>query len=460
VNWDEAAEESVQLLKDLVRIPTVNPPGNEKDAADLLARLFDREGVEYTTVEPSPGRTSIVARLKASKPSSGGALLLNGHLDVVAADAVQWTQDPFAAVEADGYIWGRGTVDMKNMVAMSAMTLVLLRRSDAQLSRDVVFAGVADEECGSRHGSLYLVENHPDLVRCDYVLGEVGGHTLHMGRRRFYPVQVAEKGICWLEMTAAGTPGHGSMPHADNAVTVLADAVQRLRSGLLTHRANPVVATFLHAVAKGGSLTESLLLPLLLRPQLARPLLGVLARVNPERARGLAAIVHDTVSATMLQAGVAANVIPASARAVLDGRMMPGVTVDDFRAQVQRVVGDEVTLNALEHHDGVTFDIDTPLFSAIEATVAHHDPGAQVVPYLIPAFTDAFAYARLGAVCYGFSPVRLARGVEFTDLYHGHDERIPRDGYIWGQRVLYDLVHSFCTAPGDNEREGALPQRF
>ncbi len=445
VDWEQANRESVELFRDLLRIDTTNPPGNERPAAERLARLFESAGIEYELIESAPTRANIVARLRGA--SDKGPLLLNGHLDVVPADPEHWAQPPFEAKIEEGCIWGRGTIDMKNMVAMSAMTLVLLKRSSAQLSRDLIFSGVADEEAGSEYGSVFLVEKHPELVRSEFVLNEVGGHTLHFGNTRFYPVQVSEKGICWFEVLATGEPGHGSMPHPDNAVVKLARAVAKLGKARLPQHNTHVVERFLHTLANAAPFPQNKALPLLLNPRLAGALLEVLNKQNPDQARGIGAMLRNTVSPTQLSAGRKVNVIPSEARAQLDGRTIPGQTVSSFLSEVQNIVGPDVRLNVQTQHDGVTFSDRSPLYDAIRDVIGTHDPGGEVVPYMIPGFTDAFAYARMGATVYGFSPVKLPADLNFTRMYHGHNERIPVDGYTWGQRVLFDLVHKFSTKP-------------
>jgi acetylornithine deacetylase/succinyl-diaminopimelate desuccinylase-like protein len=441
---ESATREATDLFKQLLRVDTSNPPGNERPAAEILTRLFQAEGLEHTLLESQPGRASVVARLRGS--GRRGPLLLNGHLDVVPAEAEHWSHPPFAAEEADGCIWGRGAIDMKNMVAMSAMTLVLLKRAGTPLDRDLIFAGVADEEAGSRHGAVFLVERHPELVRSEYVLNEVGGHTLHMGSTRFYPVQVSEKGICWLELVARGEPGHGSMPHPHNAVVELARAVQALGSTRLPHHVTPAVADFLRALGKRAPFPRNKLLPLLLEPRLSGVLLDALAKRNPDQARGIDAMLHNTVSPTMLSAGQKVNVIPSEARAQLDGRVLPGQSQRAFLSELRSVIGDKLEVEVLEQHDGLVFDGRTPLFDAIVRAVSEHDPEGVVVPYMIPGFTDAFAYARLGAICYGFAPVQLSAELSFTRMFHGHDERIPVAGFEWGFRVLSGLVRDFCEA--------------
>ena len=458
IDWPTFTAEAISRFKDLLRIPTVNPPGNERPAADLIASVLDREGIAYEIVEPKPGRASLVARLRGS--GKKGPLLLNGHLDVVPVDREKWTHDPFAAVEADGCIWGRGAIDMKNMVTMSLMTLIGLKRAGVALERDVIFAAVADEEAGSREGALHLVENRPELVRAEYVLNEVGGHTLHMGTTRYYPIQVAEKGICWFEITAEGEPGHGSMPHPGNAVVVLARAIEKLGSTRLPQHVTPIVERFLRTLASAAPLAQRAVLPLVLQPKLAGFLIELMRRADPDQARAIDALLRNTASPTILTAGSKVNVIPSRASAQVDGRTIPGQSVSAFVAEIEKVIGPGLTLRVTEQHDGVVFPADTPLYDAIARAVERHDPGGVPVPYMIPGFTDSFAYARLGAICYGFSPVRLGPELKFTRMYHGHDERIPRDGFAWGLRVLYELVRDFCSASpdaGDRQSpEGAL----
>lgn len=444
IDWPSFTTEAIGVFKDLLRIDTTNPPGNERPAADYVARILDREGIAYETIEPAPTRTSVVARL----PGSGakGPLLLNGHLDVVPVDRAEWKHDPFAAIEAEGCIWGRGAIDMKNMVTMGLMTMVALKRLDVPLERDLIFAAVADEEAGSENGSLHLVEEHPDLVRAEYVLNEVGGHTLYFGERHFYPIQVSEKGICWFELTAEGEPGHGSMPHPNNAVVRLARAIERLGKVRLPQHNTEVVEHFLKTLAENAKFPLNKLMPLLLQGKLSPALLSGFERQNLDQAIGINAMLRNTASPTILEAGSKVNVIPSSARAQVDGRIIPGESVESFLAEIQRVVGPDIRLRVLIHHDGTVFSDQTPLYETIVRTLGAHDSEGIPVPYMIPGFTDSFAYARLGATCYGFSPVRLGPELNFTRMYHGHNERIPIDGFAWGLRVLYDVVSDFVRA--------------
>lgn len=442
-DWAEIEAEAVAHFKALLRIDTTNPPGNERPAADYIAKVLKKEGIDFDIVESKPTRASLVARLRGS--GKKGPLLLNGHLDVVPADPDFWTHPPFEAKEADGCIWGRGAIDMKNMVTMGLMALILAKRTGVRLERDLIFAAVADEEAGSHEGALYLVEEHPEKVRAEYVLNEVGGHTLFMGDNRFYPIQVSEKGICWFEMTVEGEPGHGSMPRPDNSVVRLGRALARLGEARLPQHNLPVVENFLRTLAAGSPFPNKAVLPLLLQPRFASTLLSLLEKHELEKAIGINAMLRNTASPTMMEAGKKVNVIPSSAKARVDGRILPGQSLEQFLAEVQRVVGPEVKINVIDHHEGTTFDADTPLYDTICQVLDERDPGGTPVPYMIPGFTDSFAYARLGATCYGFSPVKLGPDLNFTRMYHGHDERIPVDGFKWGLRTLWDVVHPFVT---------------
>ena len=457
IDWPAATTEALAHLKALLRIDTTNPPGNERPAADYLARVLDREGIPYQIVESEPTRASLVARVRGSGKKA--PLMLSGHLDVVPVERERWRRDPFGGEEHEGCVWGRGAVDMKNMVAMSLMTLVLLKRAGARLDRDLIFAAVADEEAGSRLGSQFLVEQHPDLVRAEYVLTEVGAYTIYVGDAVFYPIQVAEKGICWFELTAQGTAGHGSMPRPDNAVVRIARAIEALGTIPLPFHRVPVVESFLRGLASKAPALAQRLVPLLTRPAFARALLKVAHMQDPEQAISLAALFRNTASPTVVRGGQKVNVIPSTASVLVDGRVLPGQTVDEFLAEVQRVVGDDLRVRVLEQHEGTVFRTDTPLYDAIGQVIRKHHPGAVAVPFMIPGFTDSHAYARLGATCYGFAPVKMPKGLSYTSLFHGHDERIPIDGFAWGLQVLMNLVSDFCSPAGGNNRQDAKDAR-
>ncbi|HUS65884.1 MAG TPA: M20/M25/M40 family metallo-hydrolase [Kofleriaceae bacterium] len=437
------AREAQEICQQLLRIDTTNPPGNERPAAELLARLLEEVGYEPVLLEAAPGRANLVCR----RPGTGAAapLLLSAHLDVVESRAEKWRHPPFSGAAADGCLWGRGAIDMKHMAAMCTAVLRQLARERRTLTRDVIFAAVADEEAGCDLGSRFLVEQHPELVRAEFAIGEVGGYSLHIGKTTFYPIQVAEKGLCWVRASVRGEPGHGSMPRDDNAVLVLAERIARLRGQPFAPQVNEYVRDFIERVAAA-------------QPRLLRPLLKVLAqpRLLPSvlrrlpdsgTRRGFAALLSNTASPTVLRAGEKINVIPDRAEVLLDGRTLPGQTAEDFVRELRGVLGDDVEIEVMKFVPAVvTEPAESPLYDAMRDAIVRREPEAVVVPYMLPGFTDAKYFSRLGARWYGFAPVKIERGsgISFSDMFHGHDERIPVAGLHWGAEVLADVVTRFC----------------
>ncbi len=444
IDWSSVQAEVVRHLQNLLRINTVNPPGNERAAADYVAKVLDAEGIRSEILESEPTRASLIANLKGSG-RAGRPLMLSAHLDVVAVDREMWTHDPFGGEIHDGFVWGRGAIDMKNMAAMQLMVMLLLKREGVKLGRDLRLVCVADEEAGSELGADFLVSKHPDKIDSEYCITEVGGFTMHLDRGTVYPIQVSEKGICWMRLHAKGEPGHGSMPHSHMATVKLAAAVARLGSARLPQHNTPVVENFVRTVASFTKPPGNLVLPQLLNRRLSGPVLNIIDRTDPWQAAALNAMVRNTVSPTIYQGGKKVNVIPSHASIDLDGRLIPGQTADDMLRELREVVGDDYEIEILKYAPGDVFPSTTPLYSAIEQTIRRFDPQAVPVPYMITGFTDAFCYNRLGIKCYGFTPVKMPPGLVFSRLYHGHDERIPVDGLGWGTRVLYELVAGFLA---------------
>lgn len=432
-----------EMCRDLLRMDTTNPPGNERPAADYLDRKLREVGYETTLLESAPGRANLVCRHRGT--GAAPPLLLTAHLDVVEAYPEHWRYPPFSGQEAEGCLWGRGAIDMKNMAAMSVAIMRKLARDNVPLGRDVIFAAVADEEAGCDYGSKWLVENHRDLVEAEYAIGESGGFSLHIGGSTFYPVQVAEKGLCWVRARVRGEPGHGSMPREDNAVARLGEAVGRLGSTRLPSHPTRYVRDFLDALASKQPAMIRPLLRVLTHPRLLPQVL----KVFPDKgvARGFSAILSNTASPTVLSAGSKINVIPAEAEVQIDGRTLPGQTDADFLRELQAVMGPEVELEIIKSAPPtVTEPVESPLYDVIQHEVERREPEATVVPYMIPGFTDAKYFTGMGARWYGFSPVKIEKGsgIRFADMFHGHNERIPIAGLHWGTDVLYDVVTSFC----------------
>lgn len=438
-DWGSVRQEALDLFKSLLKIDTSNPPGHEAAACDFLATELRRDGIEPAVHESRPGRASLVARLKGSG-GGGGPLLLTAHLDVVPAGDGAWTHPPFGGVEDAGYLWGRGAVDMKNMAAMSAMVVKLLRRGGVKLKRDVIVAFVADEETGCDLGSKYLIDEHADAVRAELMLGEVGGFTYTLLGKRLYPIMVAEKGLAGLKITAHGSPGHGSTPREDAALVKLARAIERLGTQQLPIHRTKAADAFLEHVCDALPTHQRIAFPLIASTAVGRQLLARL----PDRnlARNLWAMLSSTATPTIMRAGEKINVIPGVAVAEVDGRVLPGQKLEEYLAEVRALIGDGFEIEVTKWAPAVETTASGPAWEAIDETVRKLDPGALPVPYLCPGYTDAKYFSALGTQCLGFAPLRFAPGDDtaFASLFHGTDERIPVEGYLWGVRALYETV--------------------
>lgn len=458
VVWDTAVEECIGLLRDLIRIPSVNPPdaddgtagrdarGAETAAARYCAEVLSAAGIEVELVEAAPGRGSCIGRLRAVGPDRLPPLVLLGHLDVVPVDAESWTRDPFGAELADGVVWGRGAVDMKQMVAMELSVMLALRRSEAELRRDVIFAAVADEEAGGIHGALHLVERRPELFASDagpaaVALNEVGGYSLTLGGRRFYTIQVAEKGILWTRLRARGTPGHGSMPHDDNAALHLADAVLRIWHHGRERPARPI--PLVRAFFDGLGLPDVCRLAVD-EPPAASALLA--ERVaDPVLRRSLEAMLRDTVSPNVLRAGSKVNVIAGRGSAELDVRTLPGTDQQELLAEIAAAAGEGVGAEAILAMPAVEWPADAEIVRLAADALRRADPEATPLPMMITPGTDAKALARIGIPTYGFAPLRLDPDTPFLSLFHGHDERVPVSAIAFGLPVLHEVVTRFAA---------------
>jgi acetylornithine deacetylase/succinyl-diaminopimelate desuccinylase-like protein len=419
--WANFERETLDNLRALIRLDTSNPPGNERCAADYLAFALTAAGLPATIVEAAPTRANLIARIRGIDRALG-PLMLSSHTDVVPVEAARWSRAPFGAEVADGCVWGRGAIDMKSKCAMDLGLMLALKRAGVALERDLIFAAVADEEAGSELGARFLVEHHPELIHAGFVLNETGGFTLFMGERRFYPIQVAEKGFVTVRMTVTGAPGHGSMPRSDTAIAWMAELITRITQTPMRRRLTPLMrATFAD--------------------------LGI----NPEKAPPLfRPMISNTVTPTILRAGYKDNVIPGEASVILDGRTLPGEDERGFLAELRTIVGTEPILEVVKSAPPAEASHDTPLFRLIKAHTEAADPGARAIPWMLPGATDSKFFAQLGAVCYGFAPVQLDPKMPFGALYHGNDERMPIAGLIWGLRLYTDVVLAFLGVRRDD----------
>jgi len=339
---------------------------------------------------------------------------------------------------------------MKGFAAMAFTVLRLLKRSRIPINRDIIFAAVSDEEAGTSRGSDWLVNERPDLLGNDpeYVINEVGGFTVHQKGERFYPVQVAEKGICWMKLTIKGRPGHSSLPSEESSVTLLADAITKLSKARLPWHPNKPAKRFLAGFAEPSGGLAKKLVPLISN-SIIGPLFLPLAVRDKSRRATIEALLRNTATPTQLSSGPSINVLPGEATVMIDGRLAPGQKAKYLVAEVRRVLGDpdraKYQIEVVKESPAVEFSTNTTLYEHIKDVMKVRDPGSHVIPSMIPGFTDSKNYARLGATCYGFYPLQLPEDLDFASLFHGDDERIPVDGYHWGIETLLHLMSRFLT---------------
>ncbi|GAA0514125.1 hypothetical protein GCM10011581_36770 [Saccharopolyspora subtropica] len=426
----------MELASELIRIDTTNTGDpatlvGERAAAEFVAAKLSEVGYEVTYVESGdhPGRGNVIARLPGADSSRGG-LLVHGHLDVVPADPAEWSVHPFSGAVQDGYVWGRGAVDMKDMLAMSLAVARRFKRDGIVPPRDVVFAFLADEEAGSFHGAQWLVDHRPELFEgCTEAISEVGGFsvTLRDGVRA-YLVQTAEKGIRWLKLRVRARAGHGSMVHDDNAVTKLSEAVAKLGKHRFPLVLTDSVREFLEGVTEitGWDFPED-------------DIEGAVAKLG-NLSRIVGATLRDTANPTMLTAGYKHNVIPSVAEAAVDCRILPG-REEAFERELAELLGPDVErewvgLPPVEtRFEGRIVDVMT-------SSLVAEDPGAKALPYMMSGGTDAKAFSRLGMSCYGFAPLKLPADLDFAALFHGVDERVPVEALQFGTRVLDRFIRN------------------
>ncbi|MFD4544491.1 M20/M25/M40 family metallo-hydrolase [Streptomyces bauhiniae] len=421
-------DEVVDLCRELIRFDTSNygdhsGPG-ERAAAEYVAGKLAEVGLEPKIFESHPGRASTVARIEGEDPSRP-ALLIHGHLDVVPANAADWTHDPFSGEVADGCVWGRGAVDMKDM---DAMTLAVVRdrlRSGRKPPRDIVVAFLADEEAGGTYGARYLVDNHPELFEgVTEAISEVGGFSFTVNdQRRLYLIQTAEKGMHWMKLTVAGTAGHGSMIHRDNAITELSEAVARVGRHKFPVRVTKTTRAFLDEL---GDALGTELDPEDMESTLAK--LGGIAKL-------IGATLSNTANPTQLKAGYKVNVIPGEATAHIDGRFLPGHE-EEFLTDLDRLLGPNVRRSDVHADKAVETSFDGALVEAMQSALLAEDPIARAVPYMLSGGTDAKSFDDLGIRGFGFAPLKLPPELDFAGMFHGVDERVPVDGLQFGVRVL------------------------
>jgi len=435
IDWNGLGNDAVTVLSQYLQGDTSNPPGNEMEAARFLKALFDKEGIENQVFESEPGRASIYARLKGD--GSKKAVVLLNHLDVVPVDRRYWTVEPFGGAIKDGYIWGRGAIDMKSMGVVEAMAMLALKRQSIPLKGDVIFLGVADEEEGGIKGAGYVVKDHFDLLKdAGLVINEFGTiWELDDGKVLFYGIGAAEKSPLWLKLTARGIPGHGSTPRPDSAANKLVRALDRIVNYQTPFKITPDVQQFYAATAGRSNQRFKDL-----RSSLQDP--GFAAEFTRNLLNNAA--VRNTISVTVIDASNKTNVISPEASAKLDVRLLPGEDADAVIAELKKVIADEsINVETILSFVAGSSPAGDQLFRVVTDIAEKQDPGVPVTPIQLNGFTDCHFFRDKGIPCYGFMPFKLT-GKELSRM-HGNDERISVDNMKEGTRLMYEIVRKLAA---------------
>lgn len=430
----------VEILQKLISFDTSNPPGREVECAQWLNSLLLEHQISSQILAPDDAshRASVVARIKGDGESP--PLLLYGHLDVVSIHGQVWTRDPFSGDLADGCVWGRGAVDMKGGLAMMIHALIRARYDDQPPPGDVIFAAVADEEDGGEAGAGFLTKRHAEIFKdVRHALGEVGGFTTHIRGKRFYPVMVAEKHICRIELTFQGAGGHGSQIHVDTATSRAAEALRRLEKAKPPYRITPVTREMVRSIG------QSLPFPanLVMRMVEFKPSAGIALRIMGSRsARMLEPMLRNVITPTIIRGGVQENASPAQVKLLLDCRLLPGDDQSDIVNQVRRIVGPDPQIEVMRYDTGPS-PAEMSLFPFLAEILERADPGSVAIPFMVAGGTDAKWFQTIGIDTYGFTPMILPPDLDFMGLFHGTDERIPIEAVNRGSDMVYQAVREY-----------------
>lgn len=426
-----------ELLQDLIRFDTTNPPGNEAACIQYIEKVLSGTGMVTNILAKDVNRPNLVARLRGrgDKPP----LLIYGHIDVVTALNQKWSCPPFEGRREDGYVWGRGALDMKGGVAMMLAAILRICESDIKPSGDIIFAALSDEEAGGSLGAGYLVENHADYFSdTQYAIGEFGGFSMYVGNRCFYPVMVAEKQACWIKCRIKGPAGHGSIPVRGGAMASLGQMLSMLDKHRLPVHITPVVRRMIETMAGHLGFPQGFLLRGLLQPSITDLILKLLG----EKVGSFDPLLHHTVNATIVNGGEKVNVIPSEIEVQMDGRILPGFSPDDFLAELKHIVGSDIEFE-IEHYDAFHGEPDMGLFGTLASILKEVDPDGIPLPMMLPGVTDGRLFARLGIQTYGFLPMKLPPEFNFSKLIHAADERIPEDALTFGADSIYKLIERY-----------------
>jgi len=443
LDWEKIQEEAVQILSDYLKVDTTNPPGKELAGARFLAGVLEKEGLSARVLESQPDRGNVVSTMKGKEGLL--PLILLHHIDVVPAEAEKWKYPPYSGAIVDGEIWGRGAQDCKSLGVIELLAFLLLKREGFQPKRDIVFMATADEETGGKWGVGWLFQNHPELMKAEYVINEGGGVSMVVGQKNVYSCQTAEKGICWLKLTFRGRPGHGSIPHNDNCVVKMARAIERIAAYRSPLRRTPTTENFIKGIAKEQPFLRSFKLKQLLNPLFSR---WVESHTSDPGLKGMVgAILRNTFVPTVVQGGQKTNVIPSECFCQVDCRILPGVTPEMIKNELKGLLYDfrDYEVEILQTSPASESPADNVLYRALDKALQKVDPRAKMVPTMLTGATDSRFFRDKGAVAYGFQPMTATSNLsEYLMRVHGHDERISAQDLLFGTRVLYQVLKDFC----------------
>jgi acetylornithine deacetylase/succinyl-diaminopimelate desuccinylase-like protein len=427
----------VEILQQLIRFNTTNPPGDETACVLYVRDLLQAFGIESRVLSKVDSRANLVARIRGR--GLAPPLMLYGHVDVVTTVHQEWTYPPFDGKLVDGYVWGRGALDMKGGIAMMLSALLDVVFQGFQPAGDIVLVVLSDEETGGSMGANFLVDRYPEIFEgIRYALGEFGGHTTYIGPQRFYPIQIAEKQLCWMKATVRGPGGHGARPMRNGAMARLGCMLKAIDRRRLPVHVTPVAKQMVHTMAACLPGLRGALFRQLCNPYLTDALLKLMG----ENGKTLEPIFHNTVNATIVAGGEKINVIPSEIQVDLDGRLLPGFGPSDVMAELQAILGNDIEL-AVTKYEPCTNAPDMHLFGFLGDVIQRIDPEGVAVPLLMPAFTDARHFARIGIQTYGFTPMKLPPEFKFSETVHGANERIPVAALLFGARAMGDVIRHY-----------------
>lgn len=425
------------LLKQLIQFNTTNPPGNERACVEYIQYLLEAYGIETQTFALDENRPNLIARLKGT--GTAPPLMLYGHVDVVTTENQSWTYTPFSGEIIDGYVWGRGALDMKGGVAMMVAAFLKAKAEGINLEGDILLVILSDEENGGDYGAKFLVEQHPELFKdVQYALGEFGGFTLYIGDKCFYPIMVAEKQICWTKLKIKGQGGHASMPVRNGTAAKLAKVLNRLQKRLPVHII-PEVKLMIEGVAKELPFSKRVILKQLLTPTLTDRILNMLG----DNSKMFDSLLHHTATPTVIKASDKINVIPGEITVEIDGRVLPGFDAEEYIAELKKLIDDDFIEVELVRADISDSKPNMALFDSLAKILKELDPKAIPIPLVLPGVTDGRFFAQLGIQTYGFTPMNLPADLPLTAIVHAADERIPVEALYFGTNAIYSAMQGY-----------------